>query len=156
MKQADTQLAQLVTIRCANDKIIRRTEWPQILQTVTQVNSVFHINEYLWKLIWNNGKVQSLKYDLPTASTIVFTASHETKSIWSPGFCFIFSLSQAGDLLLQFCRDARKQWLIPPPASSSRLYKDFATQQLPHWNEASLLKPCIAFSFVKVRAFSYP
>lgn len=121
MKQTDIQLAQLVTIRCASDKIIRQTEWPQILQTVIQVNSVCHINEYLWKLIWNNGKVQSLKYDLPTASTIVFTAPHETKNIWSPGLCFIFSLSQACDLLLQFCQDVRKQWLVPPPASSRGL-----------------------------------
>lgn len=47
MKQTDIQLAQLVTIRCVRDKIIRGTEWSQILQTVTQVNSMCHINEYL-------------------------------------------------------------------------------------------------------------
>lgn len=52
MKQTETQdkhiqLAQFVNISCASDKTIRPTEWPQILQTVTQVNFACHINEYL-------------------------------------------------------------------------------------------------------------
>lgn len=66
-----------------------------------------HIIDYLWKLMWNNGKIQLLKNDLSIASTIVFTTSHET-NIWSPGLCFIFILSQACDTFSQICQDERK------------------------------------------------
>lgn len=58
--------------------------------------------------MWNNGKIQLLKNDLPIASTIVLTICHETKNICSPDLRFIFILSQACDKFFRICQDEKK------------------------------------------------